>query len=287
MTTRTDIHRPSAIVPADYDFVALDYYGPSDGGQDLVFERQAFRAHRERTGGKFSGHDHAGSCHICGAHALYVAKFHHRPTNSYIVTGLDCADSLEMGDPVAFKRFHRSIVDQGKTAKAKAAAKAFLEQAGAAAAWDIYAAADRADKYEENTISDVVGKLVQYGSISEKQVAFVQKLLAKIPARAQQEAARAAEAAAADPVPVFAGRAKIEGKVLTIKVVESQFGSQTKMLVQADAGWKVWGSVPSSIGPERGDRVYFEAKVERSTDDPKFGFFSRPTKARIQAAGAA
>jgi len=282
LLTRTDIHRPSAIIPADYDFVAMDYYGPADNFADLSAERAAFRAHKERTGGKFSTHDHAGSCHICGAAAMYVAKFHHRPTNTYIVTGTDCAESMHMGNPEAFKRFRRGVLDQGKRAKAKAAAKLFLEQAGAGQAWDIYTATDRAGfKYEEDTISDVVGKLVQYGSISEKQVAFVQKLLAQIPARAEQEAKRAAEAEAAAPVPAFDGRAKVEGKVLSIKVVEGQFGSQIKMLVQADAGWKVWGTVPGSISVERGDRVSFEARVERSTDDAKFGFFSRPTKARI------
>ena len=280
--TRTDIHRPSAVIPADYDFVAMDYYGASDDFVDLSVERHAFRAHMEHTGGKFSNHDHAGSCHICGAAAMYVAKFHHRPTNTYIVTGTDCADSMHMGNPEAFKRFRRSVLDQGKRAKAKAAAKLFLEQANAGQAWEIYAAADRAAfKYEEDTISDVVGKLVQYGSISEKQVAFVHKLLAQIPARAEREAKRAAEAEAAAPVPAFDGRAKVTGKVLTTKVVEGQFGSQIKMLVQADAGWKVWGTVPSSISPEKGDLVSFEARVERSTDDTKFGFFSRPTKAHI------
>jgi hypothetical protein len=53
------------------------------------------------------------------------------------------------------------------------------------------------------------------------------------------------------------------------------------MLVQTADGWKAWGSVPSSLsGVKVGQFVQFQARVERSRDDEKFGFFSRPTKAR-------
>ena len=286
MTNRTDIHRPSAINPADYDFVAMDYYG-SYGAEIYGSQRQIFRAHMERTGGKFSNHDHAGSCHICGAAAMYVAKFYHRPTNTYIVTGTDCAENMDMGDPIAFKRFRRGIIEYGKTAKANQAAKAFLDASNLTQAWDIYAATDRSGhQYEETTIADVVSKLVQYGSISEKQTDFINRLLTQIPQRAQKAAQRAAEVAAAAPVPAFGGRATITGKVLSTKVVESQFGAVTKMLVQHADGWKVWGSVPSNIAADKGDIVAFDAKVEVSKDDPKFGFFSRPTKARTLEAAA-
>src|SRR5674476_177968 len=70
MTTRTDIHRPSVIIPSDYQFVAFDYYGP-DNGFMCITEQQAFRAHVAQTGGKFSDHDHGGTCDVCGASALY------------------------------------------------------------------------------------------------------------------------------------------------------------------------------------------------------------------------
>jgi hypothetical protein len=281
--TRTDIHRPSAINPCDYDFVAMDYYGPADFGDSyLASHRQAFREHMARTGGTFSQHNHAGSCHICGAAAMYVAKFHHLPTNTYIVTGTDCADNMEMGNPEAFKRFRKGCIEHGKTAKAKAAAKLFLEQAGVAIAWDIYAATERsAFQNEESIITDIVGKLVKYGSVSEKQVAFVQKLVGLIAARAERTVQRAAETAAAAPLPAFTGRVRIEGTVLSTKTVEGAYGTQFKMLVQHADGWKVWGTIPSSIEVARGDRVAFEAKVEASQDDAKFGFFSRPTKAQV------
>ena len=101
----------------------------------------------------------------------------------------------------------------------------------------------------------------------------------------QRKAADAAQAkqdaldAAAQPVPVNAGRIAVCGTVLTTKIQESQYGSTLKMLVRDDRGFKLWGSVPSSIYPSRGDTVEFVAAVEPSDDDPKFGFYKRPTKA--------
>lgn len=53
------------------------------------------------------------------------------------------------------------------------------------------------------------------------------------------------------------------------------------MIVKTDAGWKVYGTVPGSIDAKRGDHITFEAQVTVSDDDPKFGFFKRPTKAKI------
>jgi len=55
-----------------------------------------------------------------------------------------------------------------------------------------------------------------------------------------------------------------------------------KMLVQAEAGWKVWGSRPSSLSDiAAGAKVEFVAQVEPSRDDNKFGFFKRPTQAVV------
>jgi hypothetical protein len=51
------------------------------------------------------------------------------------------------------------------------------------------------------------------------------------------------------------------------------------MLIKTDAGYKLWGTVPSAMPhPERGDRVSLEALVVPSKDDTKFGFYSRPSK---------
>ena len=99
----------------------------------------------------------------------------------------------------------------------------------------------------------------------------------KVAAAAAQRAAEQAELAAAEPCPP--GRVEITGEILTIKLQEGYYGDTWKMLVKDDRGFKVWGSIPSSLHASRGVRVSFMAAVEPSADDDKFGFFKRPTKA--------
>lgn len=289
---RTDIHRPSVINPADYDFVAYDYYGPGNDDLGLAAERMAFRAHRERTGGTFSGHEHGGSCHVCGANALYVAKFHHAASNTYIVTGEDCAEKMHMGDARRFRAFRTKVREGLEAIAGKNKAKAVLERAGHGKAWDLYTAENRDGwKYEEATINDIVCKLVRYGSISGKAMNYLGVLLDKLAKRdeveAAREAARAAERATAVDVPVTSGRVTVSGEVLTLKGVETAFGYVTKMLVKTDAGYKLWGSKPSGLEVAKGDKVEFMARIERSKDDSKFGFWSRATKAKVTEAASA
>ena len=81
----------------------------------------------------------------------------------------------------------------------------------------------------------------------------------------------------AEPVPVTDERMQITGKILATKYVENDWGGSMKSLVQDDRGFKVWGTSQA----EKGDRVSFMARVEVSEDDPKFGFYKRPTKVQI------
>jgi hypothetical protein len=193
MTKRTDIHRPSAINTKDYEFVAFDYYGPYAG---LSFEadRKVFQAHRERTGGKFSSHDHGGSCHVCGASALYVAKFYHAKTNTYICTGEECAEKIFGRNDLDFASKRKGVAANKEYAAGKAKAVESLSANNLMGAWTIYTATDTAHfKYEELTIADIVSKLIRYGSISPKQWEFLAKLVEKAQNRPAIEAARAEE----------------------------------------------------------------------------------------------
>lgn len=82
--------------------------------------------------------------------------------------------------------------------------------------------------------------------------------------------------------PVIEGRIQISGEVVSIKEQESIYGITTKMLVRDDRKFNVWGTVPSSIyDVEVGQRVEFTATVEASTDDETFGFYKRPSKAKL------
>jgi len=98
-------------------------------------------------------------------------------------------------------------------------------------------------------------------------------------ARQVAEEKRQAEHEAAEPCPT--GRVVVTGEVLSVKLQDGYYGSTWKMLVKDDRGFKVWGSIPSSLDASRGCRVTFTAAIEPSNDDDKFGFYKRPTKAEI------
>lgn len=303
--TRTDQHRPSAIVPTDYDFVGFQYLRVDDLGSAMFLqsERLRIQEHMARTGGERSGHEHGGNCDVCGsAFAVYKALFWHRPSNTYVSTGLDCAEKLECSEVSAFRRNVSHALDQ-KAGKRKAAA--VLERAGLGdmfAMWERfevhspvgplgplqpgYELLNRAGR-EERTVQDVVSKLVKYGSLSPAQIGFLHKLADAIKNRPAIEAKRDAERLAAKPLPLSDKRVTIEGKVVSIKVPNydrGEFGP-IRMLVQHADGWKVFGSVPSNLSGklQRGHSVKFCAAVKASGKDDRFGFFSRPTKSEIVA----
>lgn len=253
----------------------------------------------DRTGGTYSHHQHGGNCHICGAAALYTALFYHKPTNSYIRTGLECANKLDSA--VDGEKFRSQVIDAREQVAGKRKAQAVLSDAGHAKAWEIYTTTPAGEPYfagslgnsgfgepsktpyEERTIIDIVSKLVKYGSISPAQMTFIGRLLDKIANRAAIEAQRTVEHDASAPLPVTDKRMLIRGKVLSIKEPQNDWDIQiTRILVQHADGWKVFGTRPTSLADvKRGDVVEFRATVKPSKDDPKFGFFSRPTNGQI------
>jgi len=102
--------------------------------------------------------------------------------------------------------------------------------------------------------------------------------------RAAEAEARVAKVAAGTVIDCPEGRVTVTGKILTVKVEDdpySEFEPRTRMLVEDDRGFRVWGTMPAAICDcERGDRVTFAAKVTPKDGDPSFGIYSRPTKAR-------
>lgn len=270
---RTDIHSPKSIVPSDYAFVGYSYLGSTEFGYSITL-RKVIVDHMEKTGGRYSQHDHAGSCHICGANALYLAVFHHKPSNVYIKTGLDCADKMAM-DCGNGDQFRKNIRKGLEAIAGKNKAKNILDNAGMSKAWEIFTET-YSGKPEETIIFDMVNRLVKYGSLSDKQFQFMGNLLAKIDARPAVEAARAERHALAASVPVTEARISITGHVISSKFVETLYGTVKKMLVETAEGYRLYGSVPKGIRGEQGDKVSFVAKIEPYKDDAKFGFFSRP-----------
>lgn len=284
---RTDVHRPSVIRPEEYEYVAFENLREAQQGdlgacQYVIEERNRIREHFKRTGGTYSDHEHGGNCHICGAWAIWTVLFWHRPTNTYIRTGTDCAALLEAGLEDRFRRWKTGVDAHLEAIAGKRKAERILTDAGLAEAWNIYEhqAPETFGEAEEGTVRDIVRKLVQYGSISEPQTRFLHVLLGKIRTRATRRAQWAAEKAAAADCP--SGRHKVTGRVLKAEWRETNFGETFKAVVKSDPGYTVWVTAPSET--KRGDRVEFTATITPSTDDPKFGFAKRPTGWTLLAA---
>lgn len=120
----------------------------------------------------------------------------------------------------------------------------------------------------------------------------------RAPSERQTEAVRKvlADKAAKVVVECPEGRLVVEGKIIGIKEVDDNFsyygGTIFKMTVEDDRGFRVFGTVPSSVDvdvPEggtfaealKGLRIRFTGTLERSAKDADFGFFKRPAKAMI------
>lgn len=254
---RTDIHRPSQIKTEDYILVGFRYIGPYPmmGGDD----RAAIEAHRTKTGGFYSGHEHGGTCGICGAHAHTLGVFWHQPTNRYIMAGEDCAAKMDMGEDIAFRAFKQRVAAGLEAAKGKARAQKILGENSLSAAWEIYTGT--VDQWEENTIRDIVGKLVKYGMISDKQMAFVASLLAKIPARDAQKAERAAANAGSQHVGTVGKREKFALTIEWIKGFDSAFGT-TYIHGLRDAGGNIVIYKGSKVLGDKGQQILVLATVK-------------------------
>lgn len=102
-------------------------------------------------------------------------------------------------------------------------------------------------------------------------------------AQIERDNAEAARQAAAESVPDTAERIKITGVIVGFKPVPAFQPWQPdvlKAIVLDDRGFKVYGTCAMAF-PNKGERVEFMAKVERSRDDRLFGFYSRPTKVKV------
>ena len=133
--------------------------------------------------------------------------------------------------------------------------------------------------WERSIAEDMLRKLSQYFSLSRKQLAFVHRIVREYPEKeARQKAREEAEAARKAMAPDWeSGRYPIEGTILNLKDVESDWGWSTKCLIQLEDGRRCWGSVPSSLDVDKGDAIAITATFSPSRDDSKFAFFKRPT----------
>lgn len=272
MSKRTDLHRPSAIIPTDYRFVACDYFGGGLEAMGFIGERMMFREHMKKTGGRHAhitregadAEDGSFGCDVCGARIMYAARFHHVPSNTYLTTGMDCADKMDIGDPRAFASFRKRVAAGLKTQRGLLKAHDICVEHGILAAFELqraiaangslmYDEARGRCFYEEEKIYSIVSKVIQYGNISEGQIKFVASLLAKINDRARVATERAVKDENRANIPHVDKRLTIEGVILSAKYEPSHYDSGffaaacVKVVVEHETGWKVWGRLPADL----------------------------------------
>lgn len=305
---RTDLAAPTVIDPAAFTFVAGVYFG-SNASEDFDALLGEWMGEKDPDGkaGWYSKRPQVladfpplndagnfvrkGTCDHCGARFDWGSVYQHT-SGAHIVVGNVCADkTMEVPSRLELDvRRMKSRIAAAREA-ARNAAKARELAVADGYQWLYECTHDNA------TLTDIARKGLAWGGLTAAQVALVKRLHDGTPAeweikRAARDAVRAAEEAAAEPVPVTQERIAVEGEIISTKSQDGYMPGQTvmKILVKTTRGFKLWGTLPSAISHVgamagdyelRGKRVAFSAKVERSKDDSKFGFFSRPTKARI------
>jgi predicted nucleic acid-binding Zn-ribbon protein len=146
---------------------------------------------------------------------------------------------------------------------------------------DAYATGDYSKVSKSAFLRQMAGRLFNASNKHE----FSPNMIVAL--RRSAEQARERAAADAERADVPEGRIQVTGVVRSVKWVENDFGGAYKALVEHESGFKVYGTVPSSVMEGHtteelvGRTMSFTATVEASQNDKSFGFYKRPTKATV------
>jgi len=161
MTKRTDIHRKSAVVASDYDYV-LSYSLPTTLGGWPVPAINVDLALALQASEPFAAHGSLTNCTLCGAHYGYGDIWKHRATGEHVWVGHDCADNVGWAvDRSEYDGLRLVIVNAIKADK-KLHAKCDGNEALFAALRDAV----------HPVLVDMRAKLLKYGRMSEKAVKY-------------------------------------------------------------------------------------------------------------------
>lgn len=309
---RTDIHAPASFDPADYaviDYLDVKRPEPPHPASGAYGNEELMRRYHEmvaawqarifeyfpdwRTGG--TDHRSISQCNHCGhPHLRWVAVVEHKPTGAKLAFGEICAERCELPGRDAFKaKFIHDRAAREAAELARLTARAEFEAAHPAVA----AFLRNDERFDTNDfLLSLAAQLRKDGTLTERQVEAAERVIARDAERAARIATEQAALQNTEPLPE--GRYEITGTAISAKVTHGDWGDQIKWLVRMADGNKVWGTIPASIQSEIGSdgiaalinrastyEVAFTAQVERSRDDEHFGFYKRPTAARLLEVG--
>lgn len=284
--TRTDVHRPSDLDPANYVEIGYTDAHPEEGcswiDRSVAGDADLFVGHYTRS----------GACDHCGHRLRYAVHYLHEPTHEIVSVGLTCAERLGL-DSREQMRFIERARAAGKAEKIDALRREYPVALGVL---DEYADSD----YSSEFLGSLLSQLRRKGELSPKQLrALANSAIRSAERKAEREVEAAAEPETTKLPDDLDERIEISGKVVAVKWKNNGYDDVRKLLVLDDRGFRVWGTSADAMlapasrdeggfiegrdgefyrGVERGDRVKFTARVEASEDDPAFGFYSRPTK---------
>lgn len=273
-TTRTDIHRAASpdFDPEAYDLLGVFDLNPEwgDGGARMQAINLAVRQ-----GYSFAEAPHpTGQCSHCGAHLRYAALMLHVDSKTLMYIGEQCLDNRFCLSKAEFQDARR----RGAARSERGARHRKIEQLceeHPLLAWLTYT-----QVLDNDFLADVAEKLGRHGELSDRQIAAAERALLRDTERRDR---KVVEDLARPPAP--SGEVVVTGVIRTTRCDPSPFAYGRyvfKMLVESDAGWKVWSTLPRALdGAERGTRVTFTADLTPSDDDPAFAFGKRPRRARV------
>lgn len=302
MSKRADVHRPGAIIPADY--VPVVYYSAPSLGLPLGINWRPVgpcSVHEEcasdpefaiacKTSGfvptSYATHYldmiKVGSltkCSVCGASFKYGTIYRHVPTGEYISMGHDCTSKYELAaDDSAWTAQAdmraRAALAHKTEALRKANWAALQDSEPELAAAFSYAYEPRS--FAARVVPDILerGREYGFGRLSDKQRALVLKLYREATTpKAPEPTTPVAE--------VPEGRITVDARLVHWRNQESAFGMVAKALfvVATEAGdWKLWTTLPKGSPSIKGSIVRLTATVKGK--EPGFGVGSRPTFVR-------
>lgn len=280
----------AARINAEIDAEAAHVHAFERAGLGLAPFRFVGLEHRTYKASPDAPTQPGGSCDFCGTGISFFCWIKSADGKTFKV-GQDCVRRVDdkplSAEILAARKAERAAIraelrakaaaerDEERTRKAREASASFLaKHEGLEAAFLTGASASH------TILADLHAKLVKWGSLSDKQVAFALRLADEV------RKPRPAEV----HVPAPTGRVTVEGEVVSLREVRNPYGygsnaSTLKMVVRVDTpagSWLCWSTVPLSLGGSglRGKRVRFDATLEPGKD-AHFAFAKRPTKAEV------